>query len=95
MAVYVLIDFIPESRIFFPVTGPAKIIRVYKLMAFASRCLFFNPFMDINQLCDQAVVFLVVLIFFQIPFPIPELQGNMVFIPLNIQIIYFFFLIRL
>ena len=90
----VFINLIPECGVFFPITGSAKIVRINKSMALTFWGFFFYPFMNINKLCYQTIVFPVILVFFQITFFIPKLQGHMVFICFDIEILYFFFILR-
>ena len=73
-AVQILIDFIPELLISFPRIHTAKVMRVYQPVALTFWCLFFNPFVNIDQFCKQAVILLTVFIFHQISLFLTKLQ---------------------
>ena len=80
----ILVHFVPESCVIFTVTGSAKVVRIHKFMPFAFWGFFFNSLMNVNQLCYEAIVFLMVFISLQIAFFLTKLQGCMILICLDI-----------
>lgn len=50
----------------------------------------FFSFININDLRDQAIIFYPVFCFYKVSFFLTELQCHMVFVCVDIQIIYFF-----